>query len=402
MAYALAFQTETSAVVKRKDPPALFVIENDALPGLSDQGPDAVELADTAGAELSPDAARHGSMAAKLQIPTIKWYRKLALSCGFHVALAVLLIGFVTDEVLIAGRPDTMAALLGDGSVDMNSSGTPDPASMDATNVSLVTMVMPKPVPEKEVEKVAPVEVNEAVEAIAPVEPVDAPEPTSEVAEFAPSEAPEILSVTPLQPTLDENVVQQPSEAMVQPVEDAEPVTKPLEKPAAPKPVVEKPANAKRADEKPKGPAKTTTPATKATKAPVSKAASGRDGVNERTARTGIADGKNDGQKHADGNARGKSSAEGNAAVSNYPGTVTSKLRRALRRQARLRGEVQVQFVVASNGSVTGVGIGRSSGNAAVDKAAMDTVRRAAPFPPIPADAGRSTWAFNLPLAFGG
>ncbi len=176
MAYALAFQTETSAVVKRKDPPALFVIDNDALPGLSEQGPDVVELADTAGAELSPDAARHGSMAAKPQISTINWYRKLALSCGFHAVLAVLLIGFVTDEVLIAGRPDTMAALLGDGSVDMNSSGTPDPASINATNVSLVTMVMPKPVPAKEVEKGAPVEVNEAVEAIAPVEPVDAPE----------------------------------------------------------------------------------------------------------------------------------------------------------------------------------------------------------------------------------
>jgi protein TonB len=28
------------------------------------------------------------------------------------------------------------------------------------------------------------------------------------------------------------------------------------------------------------------------------------------------------------------------------------------------------------------------------------TVARAAPFPPIPAEAGRSTWAFTVPLTF--
>lgn len=394
MAYALAFQTETSAV-KRKDPPALFIIANGPHVEAGHE-PDAAQFPDTAGAELSPDAAKHGSMAATLQMPTAKWYRKLVLSCSFHAALAVLLVGFVTDEVLIAGSPDTMAALLGDGSVDMNASGT-----SDATNVSLVTMVMPKPVSAKDVDQVAPVEVKELAEAVAPVERAASVEPALTQAEAPHSEAPEILGVTPLQPTLDENVVQQPSETNVQPIDDAEPAAKPVEKPTMKKPVVEKPAAEKRVAESPKDPAKTPTPTAKATKAPISKAVSGRDGANERTARTGIADGKNDGQKHADGNARGKSVAEGNAAVSNYPGTVTSKLRRALRRQGRLRGEVQVQFVVASNGSVTGVGIGRSSGNAAVDKAGMDTVRRAAPFPPIPADAGRSSWAFNVPLAFG-
>jgi protein TonB len=401
MAYALAFRPESSAVAKRTDPPALYVIENDAF--AVDDEPDVVEFLDTAQPELSPDAAMHGSIAAKPQTSTSKWYRKLAISCGFHAAFALLLVGFVTDEVLIAGSEDTMAALLGDGSVDMNASGIPDPVNPEAMNVSLVAMVMPKPVPAKEVEKVAPVEANEPAETIAPVEssPADVDPAPTEVSEVPPSEAPEILAVTPLQPTLDENVVQQPSKATVQPVEDEEPLAKSVEKSAAQKPATTKPTAEKRAAEKPQEPAKKATPAAKVTKAPVAKAASGREGSNERTARSGIADGKNDGQKNADGNTRGKSSAQGNAAVSNYPGTVTSKLRRALRR-GRLRGEVLVSFVVASNGSVTGVGIGRSSGIAAVDKAGMDTVRRAAPFPPIPADAGRSTWAFNVPLAFGG
>ncbi|MBZ9654427.1 TonB family protein [Phyllobacterium lublinensis] len=411
MAYALAFQTEISAVVKRKDPPALFVIETSPHYG-QEHEPDSLEFPGTAGAELSPDAARHGSMAATRQMPTTTWYRKLVLSCGFHAALAILLVGFVTDEILIAGSQDTMTALLGDGSLDMNASGASDPVSMDATNVSLVTMVLPKPVPAMEVEQVAPVVIKEPVETVAPAEP--APVPVTEVAEVVPSEAPEILRVTPLQPTLDQNVVQPPSEAILQPVEDVEPVVaKPVEKlvapepdvetPAVHRPVVKMPAQEKPVMEKPKQqPAKTVPSPAKVAKTPTPKTASGRNGVNERTARSGVADGKNDGLKHADGNARGNASAEGNAAVSNYPGTVTSKLRRALRRQGRLRGEVHVQFVVASNGSVTGVDIGRSSGNAAVDKAGMDTVRRAAPFPPIPADAGRSNWAFNVPLAFGG
>ncbi|ATU95730.1 energy transducer TonB family protein [Phyllobacterium zundukense] len=400
MAYALAFRPEVSPARKRKDPPALFVIENDAFLGVAEDETAVAELPDTRECELSSDAVEHGSLAAKPQMSTSKWYRKLAISCGFHAAFALLLIGFVADEVLIAGSEDTMAALLGDGSVDANASGAPEPANPEAMNVSLVTMAMPKPV--KEVETARPVEVAEPVERVTPVEsiPVAVDPAPAEVLKVAPSEAPEILAVTPLQPTQDENVVQQPSREMIQPVED-EPVVKAVEKPVVQKPAIETHAPEKRTVEKPQEPAKKAAPAAKATKAPA-KAASGGDGKNERTARSGIADGKNDGQKNADGNAKGKALAQGNAAVSNYPGTVTSKLRRALRRQGRLRGEVLVSFVVASNGSVTGVGIGRSSGNAAVDKAGMDTVRRAAPFPPIPADAGRSTWAFNIPLAFGG
>ncbi len=401
MAYAQAFRPETSAVAKRTDPPALYLIENDAFFGVAEDETDVAELPDTRECELSSDAVEHGSLAAKPQRPTSKWYRRLAISCGFHAAFALLLIGFVADEMLIAGSEDTMAALLGDGSVDANAFGAPDPANPEAMNVSLVTMAMPKPV--KEVETARPVEVAEPVESVTPVEstPVAVDPAPAEVLKVAPSEAPEILSVTPLQPTQDENVVQQPSREMIQPVEDEEPVVKAVEKLSEQKPAVEKPVTEKRVAEKSQELAKKAAPAAKATKAPA-KAASGRDGNNERTARSGIADGKNDGQKNADGNAKGKASAQGNAAVSNYPGTVTSKLRRALRRQGRLRGEVLVSFVVASNGSVTGVGIGRSSGNAAVDKAGMDTVRRAAPFPPIPADASRSTWAFNIPLAFGG
>lgn len=401
MAHALAFRAESSAVAKRTDPPALHVIENDAF-DVGDE-PEAVELPGTAQPELSSDAAMHGSLAAKQQTSASKWYRQLAISCGFHAAFALLLVGFVADEVLIAGSEDTMAALLGDGAVDAIASGAPDPANPEAMNVSLVTMAMPKPVPAREVETAKPVEAAEPVESIAPVEgtpPAAADPVVAEMSDVSRSKAPEILAVTPLQPPQDENVVQQPTKEVIHPVED-EPAVTSVEKPLLQKPAMEKHVAEKRVAEKPQATVNKAAPAARARKGPA-KTASGRDGSNERSARSGIADGKNDGENNADGNAKGKSSAQGNAAVSNYPGAVTSKLRRALRRQGRLRGEVVVSFVVASNGSVTGLGVGRSSGNPAVDKAGVDTVRRAAPFPPIPADAGRSVWAFSLPLAFGG
>ena len=100
-----------------------------------------------------------------------------------------------------------------------------------------------------------------------------------------------------------------------------------------------------------------------------------------------------------------RTSAAGNAAVSNYPGKIASKLRRSLRypreaQRQRIRGDVVVSFVVTGNGGVSGIRVLRSSGSQILDGAATDAVRRAAPFPPIPARAGRSTWSFSVPLGF--
>jgi periplasmic protein TonB len=92
----------------------------------------------------------------------------------------------------------------------------------------------------------------------------------------------------------------------------------------------------------------------------------------------------------------------GDAEVAQYPGDVLRKLRRALRSTNGPRGEVVVRFTVLADGRVSGVSIGSSSGNAAVDQAGLATVSRAAPFPPIPPGANRSDWTFDVPLAFGG
>ncbi len=81
--------------------------------------------------------------------------------------------------------------------------------------------------------------------------------------------------------------------------------------------------------------------------------------------------------------------APGSAAASNYPGEVMRQLQRT--RQARVsgRGVAVVAFSVADDGGLASVSVATSSGNAALDQAAMDHVRRATPFPPPPAGAQR-------------
>ncbi len=78
-----------------------------------------------------------------------------------------------------------------------------------------------------------------------------------------------------------------------------------------------------------------------------------------------------------------------------------SKLARVARSvRAKGRGEVVVAFAVGSNGNVRGARVARSSGDASVDQAALQALQKAAPFPPIPEGAGRSSWEFAVPLAF--
>lgn len=91
----------------------------------------------------------------------------------------------------------------------------------------------------------------------------------------------------------------------------------------------------------------------------------------------------------------------GSAADTHYPGMVLAQLRRALRRPANGGfGEVKVGFTVLAGGGVADIHVVSSSGSAVLDEAAADTVSRAAPFPPIPSDAGRASWSFVMPLSF--
>jgi len=100
---------------------------------------------------------------------------------------------------------------------------------------------------------------------------------------------------------------------------------------------------------------------------------------------------------------KGKSGTAGNAAVDKYPGVVQRQLRRALRfpkGAGRARGEVHVRFVVSASGGASQISVVKSSNQSIIDQAAIETVERAAPFPPIPPESGKTTWSFTIPLRF--
>ncbi|WP_186395847.1 energy transducer TonB [Stappia sp. TSB10GB4] len=122
-----------------------------------------------------------------------------------------------------------------------------------------------------------------------------------------------------------------------------------------------------------------------------------------KAASTSGAGGQSNATAKAGGSERvGTSSEFGNAEASNYMGQIYRKVNRAKRRGSvgRQRGEALIAFVVASNGSLSGVRVARSSGNEAIDREAVNTVQRAQPFPPIPPQARRNTWTFTVPIAF--
>lgn len=99
----------------------------------------------------------------------------------------------------------------------------------------------------------------------------------------------------------------------------------------------------------------------------------------------------------------GKANDGGSAAVGKYPGQVQSKVTRAAKYPAKAKGakgEAEVRFTLDAGGRVLKLSLARSSGNAALDAAALAAVERAAPFPPIPEGAGRASWSFTVPLLF--
>ncbi|WP_299550618.1 energy transducer TonB [uncultured Tateyamaria sp.] len=84
------------------------------------------------------------------------------------------------------------------------------------------------------------------------------------------------------------------------------------------------------------------------------------------------------------------STQTGNAAASNYPGKVMRQLQRARHPRVGDRGVATISFRIASNGGLSAVSVARGSGSNDLDRAAMQVIQRAAPFPAPPAGAQRS------------
>jgi protein TonB len=92
------------------------------------------------------------------------------------------------------------------------------------------------------------------------------------------------------------------------------------------------------------------------------------------------------------------------AASNAYNSLVIGHLERFKRYPAAahgVSGKVLVQFELNRTGQVISSAVTKSSGNAALDREALDTLRRASPFPPFPTAKPGGQDSFVIPVGFG-
>ncbi|ETA50256.1 TonB family protein [Ponticoccus alexandrii] len=351
----------------------------------------------------------------------------LATALAAHGALAVATN--TPEETLMEGAAGAGAVRLGNAFADM-AAGTLSP---DATKAEVTPAEAAEPIDEAdpdtaeqsrpEATEQAPPEVTDRAEAERPEQPrprpaEPAPRPQQipaetaepEAAQPAPALAPaEVAVATPTEPVEAERSPEalsaQPAPTETPQALTAEPVqplqaTRPVETAAPPEPQTEalsgaapdsatvtrslrpirRSAEFEAKHQPPPAPKKPLRQA-----APAKKPA----GNGNQNARAGAATGSETATARRSGSG-GNNRDAGNAAASNYPGQVMAKLSRAGRPRVNARGTAVVSFTISSGGSIARVGLARSSGSSALDRAAVQIVRQAAPFPRPPAGAQRS------------
>jgi protein TonB len=360
-----------------------------------------------------------------------RWVGAIATSVLIHASAAAVLLGDQDEGFKIQGTAGTEIVMLGTFQDSLAAGDAEAVAPAEATDPMAPAAQAVEPVRSETVEPATPV-VPEQVRR-APVKAVSALRP-EQVKPLESSQAREVVA-DPMAQALVE--ITEPEEAVIvasvapvekprdveekRPVESAEPVeaAQPLEterlaalsptdviEAVEPAPIIPdvapvpsaRPEPVRQAFAKPERPEPKLDPVRKK---PERRAGDG--GKQESSSRKGQTNGRENGNERASGAGDRKGGTDGNAAVSNYPGKVAAKLRRAVRgvsRSARsgAKRDVHVYFVVTASGGVGSVRVTQSSGSDELDHAALASVRRAAPFPPIPAAAGRSKWEFSVPL----
>jgi protein TonB len=95
----------------------------------------------------------------------------------------------------------------------------------------------------------------------------------------------------------------------------------------------------------------------------------------------------------------GMSAAQVASLVGEWGGQIQSRIARS-RPGVTGTGRAVVQLSVAPSGQLVALGIASSSGNPAIDQAALDAVRRAGRFPRAPAALTDASYSFSVPLTF--
>ncbi|MBO9125223.1 MULTISPECIES: energy transducer TonB family protein [unclassified Rhizobium] len=317
----------------------------------------------------------------------------------FHSALAIaLIVGVVvTPEQPEEEAGETVSVImLGDSDLDQASSGEetaePQPEEIVAEQVQPEVAQQPTEVqPDAQPVDPQPVAPTQEVTRVSP-ENMTAVEPevlTSQVPAETSVVQPMATEVpTEVQPEVTETPPATPEDvAPVQPTETAEIPPEPETVPTPdPKPVAQKPVEKPKPVEKKQPPKKVVT-------------RSGSQGENKQDSRRGASDGV-DQASDQDSRSAGNRGGSGSAAVANYPGKVQSKIRRSVRvpseyRRMNAAMSVRIRLSINGSGGVSSLSVARSSGIPELDAAVVDGVRRAAPFPPLPAEWGKPIWTFT-------
>lgn len=305
-------------------------------------------------------------------------WRALAMTGAVSVAAhGILLSALVpsTDPVQIAGGAASAPAALGSAFEDFTQGALPSAASMAEPTQAPVApqtppaQTAPPPPPAAAAASQTPAAPQTSAAAAAPrtLAPA-AVAGNTPLAAQSPSAPPEPLTTaraTPVQPTPPSA----PSLAEAAP-------TSPLPT-ATPEPEV----TVRTAD--------ATTPRPQQRPSPRQASAAQPAGNSERSARRGSADGTTGAATQRAERPATAASAPGNAEASNYPGQVMRAIRRVRQQSVRARGVAVVAFTVAPGGGLASVSIAQASGSRALDSAALDHIRRAAPFPAPPPGAQR-------------
>jgi len=92
--------------------------------------------------------------------------------------------------------------------------------------------------------------------------------------------------------------------------------------------------------------------------------------------------------------------SKGESVLASYQGQLWARIAARKPRGLNLSGVAMVRFAVGRAGELISVELAASSGNAALDRLALRTVRNAGPFPPPPATGERDQLVFSIPFSF--
>ena len=365
--------------------------------------------------------------------PALSFGQKL-LRSGFGLSvflhgIAAIGIGYTsitlpTDDALLEG--ETVIAIEFFSETDSEVTTRVKQQEQDGKEEAEETPVeQPKEEPRQEV-----VEQEKPVEKPKPIEQAKLPEPVEKpVEQPVITDQPEVLSTTEpssfaieaaarqiVEETRIEPLPDSPPPMLITPVEEKKPepekkLAQPLRHPVSKPRVVQKVAEVKPVEKKPepkkeqpkkKDEAKKPEPKPEKKERKKTKA---RDGNAETDSNKGSskADKKKKGNSQDASQGNSKRKVKGNASTSNYKGLVQRKLERAKKRvRVSAKGTVIVSFTISANGSVTNLRVRKSSGKPAIDKGALDIVRRASPFPDIPDETGLKSYPVSVPMTFKG